>query len=440
MKYFLMIMVVLASIVACTNSDSSKKTNEQLSQKKVVPDNQQWRNNMASIVKLDSYDGTRILETGCGFFVAENLIVTKYSLVKDADNVLVTPFDESKKHKITKYVAFDRINDLIILEVSGISRKPIELINEIAPVSTKSIYLTKPPSKTIPLYSGKVLKFSNIKGLRLYKISNKIRKASFGTPVFVPNKKAIGIAFSQVVDYELQSFVIPAMFISDLLRKKEVVAKSLESLRGVGGEALAAENSKIKGLLIQTDKGDIRIRLFNETPAYRDNFIKLVKENFYDSLLIHRVISGFCIQSGAADTRYAGKNDVIGWKGPGYTIPAHTVLKYFHKKGMIGSPRKPDTKNAKRRSDGSQFYIVSGRLYNDMELDNLEKENNYKFSAEQRNVYKTVGGAPHIDGAYTVFGEVISGMNVVDLISKVEVNNGFRPLEDIRIKKITILQ
>ena len=186
--------------------------------------------------------------------------------------------------------------------------------------------------------------------------------------------------------------------------------------------------------------GNITIRLFNETPEYRDNFIKLVKENYYDSLLIHRVIPDFGIQTGAADTRYAEKGDIIGWKGPGYTIPAHIVPGLFHRRGMIGSPRKPDTKNQRRRSDGSQFYIVSGRKYFDKELDEIEEQNDYKFSAAQRQVYKTVGGAPHLDGTYTVFGEVTSGMDVVDKIVKVETDREWRPLEDIRLKNIRILK
>jgi cyclophilin family peptidyl-prolyl cis-trans isomerase len=180
--------------------------------------------------------------------------------------------------------------------------------------------------------------------------------------------------------------------------------------------------------------------LFNETPEYRDNFIRLTKENYFDSLLIHRVIKDFGIQSGAADTRYAEPGDNVGWKGPGYTIPAHIVPGLFHKRGMIGSPRKPDTKNQRRRSDGSQFYIVSGRKYFDKELDELEEQNNYKFSSTQRQAYKTVGGAPHLDGTYTVFGEVLSGMDVVDKIVQVETDRQWRPIKDIRLKKVRILK
>jgi cyclophilin family peptidyl-prolyl cis-trans isomerase len=186
--------------------------------------------------------------------------------------------------------------------------------------------------------------------------------------------------------------------------------------------------------------GNIKIRLYNETPEYRDNFIALVKENYYDSLLIHRVIKGFCIQSGAADTRYAGKNDVVGWKGPGYTLPAHIVPGLFHKRGVIGSPRKPDRGNSKRRSDGSQFYIVTGRTYSDSELDDITRETGHQFTPEQRRVYKTIGGAPHIDGTYTIFGEVTAGMDIADKINAVPVDSEYRPLQDIRIRRITIIK
>ncbi|OFX31000.1 MAG: hypothetical protein A2W90_07560 [Bacteroidetes bacterium GWF2_42_66] len=223
------------------------------------------------------------------------------------------------------------------------------------------------------------------------------------------------------------------------MKKKEARPLALEKMNQAD-KAVAEVNKKIKALLIETDFGNIKIRLFNETPTYRDNFIKLVREQYFDGLLIHRVINGFCIQSGAADTRYAVKDDVVGWKGPGYTLPAHIVSGLYHRRGMIGSPRKPDTENSKRRSDGSQFYIVTGRIYNDTELNEIEKQNQIKFTAEQRQVYKTEGGAPHIDGTYTIFGEVLEGMDVADRISKVAIGSEFRPIDDIRVKRITILQ
>jgi len=437
------IAIILAVIVfySC-NSTDKKEEKKQPETKKTETKSKVtgWEDIMASIITLESFDGNRTLESGQGFFVGEDLIVTKYSLVSRADNVQVSPFDTNEKFRSDKYVAFDRINDLIILKVDGVKRKPISLFEGKAPKSAKTSYISLSPSKTIQLFTGKILNLATVQGNKLYRITNKIRKSTFGMPVFVSNKSAIGIAFSDIVTYEEQSFAIPSYYIAEMLANKKANPETLESLRTVSSEEVAAENRKIKGLVLETDMGDITIRLFNETPEYRDNFIKLTKEHFYDSLLIHRVIPDFGIQTGAADTRYAEKGDVVGWKGPGYTLPAHIVPGLFHKRGMIGSPRKPDTKNRKRRSDGSQFYIVSGRKYFDKELDEIEEENNYKFSPEQRRVYKTVGGAPHLDGSYTIFGEVVSGMDVVDKIVQVETDKEWRPLKDIRLTKIRILK
>lgn len=399
-----------------------------------------WEEIMPSVVKFDSYDGDRILESGQGFFVAENLIITLYSLVSRANKIVFTPLNENVKITVDKFVAVDRINDIVILYCDSIKRRPVELYQGIAPNSAKTMYISAASGKIVQLFSGKLLNLATAKGTKLYRITNRVQKSTFGMPIFVSNKQTIGIAFSAIESYEMQSFAIPSGFISQLLEKQNKAPETLESLRSNTSEKVAAENRNIKGLVLETDAGDITIRLFNETNEYRDNFIKLTKERYFDSLLIHRVIKDFGIQSGAADTRYAEKGDIVGYKGPGYTIPAHIVPGLFHKRGMIGSPRKPDTKNERLRSDGSQFYIVSGRKYSDSEMDDLEKANSYKFSAAQREAYKTDGGAPHLDGTYSVFGEVISGMDVVDEISKVETDDDWRPLKDIRLKKVRILK
>ncbi len=426
---------------SCTNSGKKddEKTTETVGKKEKSAETG-WEDVLPAVVNLESFDGTRILESGQGFFVGEDIIVTRYSLVNHADNVVISPVNSNEKYNSSQYVAFDRINDIILLKVDGVKRKPVELYTGTAPEGAKTIYLTVSPAKTIQLFTGKLFNLATVRGSRLYRISNRIRKANYGAPVFVSSKKVIGIAFAGVVNYQTQSLVIPSSFIVRLLEDRKNQPLTLESLRSGANEKTAAENRNIKGLVLETDMGNITIRLFNETPEYRDNFIKLTKENYYDSLLIHRVIAKFGIQSGAADTRYAEEGDLIGWKGPGYTLPAHIIPELFHKRGMIGSPRKPDTQNKRKRSDGSQFYIVSGRRYFDQELDEIEEQNDYIFSAEQREVYKTIGGAPHLDGSYTVFGEVISGMDVVDKIVKVETDNDWRPLEDITLKKITILK
>jgi len=445
MKTLIGILGLILVLTSCGNKASKQETKattpKQEQQNTDAPNpNNEWQNSLASVAQIESFDGKRILEKGQGFFVDTNLLVTKYSLVNQATRVQVKPFNESKAYSASKFVAFDRINDLIILQVDSIERMPIPLVKTSVPQSAKSMLLAPQQGKTIQLFTGKVLNLTSVKGNNLYRITNRIRPSQFGGPVFVSNKKAIGVGYSGTVNYQPQSFAIPSNYIVQMLKNRKAVPEKLETLKITANAKVAAENAKVKGLVLETDMGNITIKLFNETPAYRDNFIRLAKEHYFDSLLVHRVIADFGIQSGAADTRYASPGESVGWKGPGYTIPAHIVPKFYHKRGMVGSPRKPDRANQRRRSDGSQFYIVSGRKYLDEELDDIEEQNNHTFTKAQRQAYKTIGGAPHLDGTYTVFGQVISGMDVVDQIVQVETDQRWRPVKDIRIKQVRLLK
>ncbi len=242
-------------------------------------------------------------------------------------------------------------------------------------------------------------------------------------------------------------------------------------------------------VVIKTEYGIIKIRLYNETPLHRDNFLKLVKEKYYDSLLFHRVINTFMIQGGDPDSKHAQPGQVLGNGGPNYTIPAEIVPNLFHKRGVLAAARMGDNVNPTRASSGSQFYIVQGKVFTEEELNimeerinqnkknqllgqlmntpeyswlkvkldsmiksgnpnavndfiketqsiaekELEKAGRFSFNSEQRKIYTTIGGAPHLDGAYTVFGEVIEGMNVVDSIASVPTDKNNRPLKDIRM-------
>lgn len=193
-------------------------------------------------------------------------------------------------------------------------------------------------------------------------------------------------------------------------------------------------------VLIETTKGQIVVKLYNETEEHKKNFLKLVEQKFYDSLLFHRVIDGFMIQGGDPDSKKAQQGQVLGSGGPGYTIPAEILPKYYHKKGALAAARTSDQVNPTRRSSGSQFYIVTGRVYTDKELNSLEERLNTKFTEEQRKDYTTIGGAPFLDGQYTVFGEVVSGIDVAVSISRVPRDKNDRPLEDVRIIKMEILK
>jgi len=193
---------------------------------------------------------------------------------------------------------------------------------------------------------------------------------------------------------------------------------------------------KEKMVSIETSFGTMKVKLFNETPQHRDNFIKLASEGFFDDLLFHRVIKGFMIQGGDPKSKGAPAGQPLGQGGPGYTIPAEFVDKYVHTKGMLSAARQSDQVNPKKESSGSQFYIVQGKKENDNMLDGMEKRSGFKYTPEQREAYKTQGGTPFLDRNYTVFGQVVEGLDVVDKIANVAVEKraGDRPVEDVKMK------
>ena len=249
------------------------------------------------------------------------------------------------------------------------------------------------------------------------------------------------------------------------------------------------ENEKRTLVKLETTMGNITVALYNETPKHRDNFIKLVKEGVYDSTLFHRVIKQFMIQAGDPDSKNASDTAMLGSGDVGYTIPAEFNPKFFHKKGVLAAARQGDDVNPEKASSGCQFYIVTGRKFTEPQLlgmenkineqreealfdslarqhmkeiykmrkagdnagllelqDTLEaqareladKEEKFRFTPEQIKAYSTIGGAPHLDGSYTVFGEVTEGMEVVDNIEIAKTNRADRSIENIRILKASI--
>jgi peptidylprolyl isomerase len=243
---------------------------------------------------------------------------------------------------------------------------------------------------------------------------------------------------------------------------------------------------------IETSKGNIIVKLYDDTPKHKANFLKLAKDGTYEGTLFHRVIKDFMIQAGDPNSKTATKDQQLGDGDVGYTIPAEFVYpKHFHKRGVLAAARQGDQVNPKKESSGCQFYIVTGQVYNDSTLVNYEKRKNYdvlnaaftqlvmknrdeilnlqkkgdekalmamqdkllaqareqikdkpefKFTPEQAEAYTTIGGTPHLDGEYTVFGEVVEGMDVVDEIQQVATNQADRPIDDVVIKKVTVLE
>lgn len=197
------------------------------------------------------------------------------------------------------------------------------------------------------------------------------------------------------------------------------------------------QSNTMTQILIKTSMGDITIALYDETPLHKENFIKLVNQRYYDGVLFHRIIKNFMVQTGDPNSKTAKPGDPLGNGGPGYTIPAEIHPKYYHKRGALAAARMGDNVNPKRESSGSQFYIVDGNIF---PRTDLARFSNYKYTDTQKEVYETIGGAPHLDGQYTVFGEVISGMEVVDLIAAQPKDRMDRPTQDVKIISMTIIE
>lgn len=249
-------------------------------------------------------------------------------------------------------------------------------------------------------------------------------------------------------------------------------------------------STKDSRVLIHTTLGDITVMLYGDTPVHRDNFLRLAREGYYDGVLFHRVIKNFMIQTGDPDSKTAGPDAMLGSGGPDYTLEAEIVYpRHFHKRGALAAARTGDNVNPERRSSGSQFYIVTGNVYSEGQIKQLEKnlemqnlqnvfndlarknndsimamrrnrdtaglqalqekliadaekiagENPVKLTQEQIDIYTTIGGAPHLDGTYTVFGEVTAGLDVVEKIENTPTGRADRPTTDVKILSMEIL-
>jgi peptidylprolyl isomerase len=272
-----------------------------------------------------------------------------------------------------------------------------------------------------------------------------------------------------------------------------LMAATINSCGGASSQNAKAQSADNETkVLIKTTVGDITIKLYNETPQHRDNFIKLVEEHYYDSILFHRVIKDFMVQAGDPESKNAQKGAQLGAGGPGYTIPAEFVYpKYFHKRGALSAARQADQVNPERKSSGSQFYIVTGKTYDKYALQDMEKQlrqkqgqgifdrlvaqnrdsimnmqlagdndalmklqdeliakteailkeqGPFKFTEEQVDAYMSEGGTPFLDNDYTVFGEVIDGMKTVYKIEQAGTDMNDRPRKDISIISMQIIK
>jgi len=230
----------------------------------------------------------------------------------------------------------------------------------------------------------------------------------------------------------------------EIKSEKKASAKS-EASTEVKSEAAKTEKSAVahsetetnqaqgQKILLSTKYGDMTILLYDETPKHRDNFIKLVNDGFYNGTLFHRVIRSFMIQGGDPDSKGAAPDQRLGMGGPGYTIEAEFSPAFIHKKGALSAARQGDQQNPEKRSSGSQFYVVQGKKATADELNRLAPRTGAIYTTDQIKTYQQIGGTPFLDNQYTVFGEVIDGLDVIDKIAAVKTKPGDRPVEDIKM-------
>ncbi len=227
------------------------------------------------------------------------------------------------------------------------------------------------------------------------------------------------------------------------MKRLSVIAFSLL----VAVACFAAPGDKRVKVRLSTNMGDMVVELYNETPKHRDNFVKLVKEGFYNGLLFHRVIENFMIQGGDPDSRDAAPKKRLGEGGPGYSIPAEIDYpQHWHKRGALAAAREGDDVNPERSSSGSQFYIVWGKIQSEGEMAAMRQrmyeitDGEFELPDEIMESYETNGGTPHLDGEYTVFGEVVEGLKIVKAIQRVRTDKYDRPVMDVKILKAEIVE
>ena len=213
---------------------------------------------------------------------------------------------------------------------------------------------------------------------------------------------------------------------------------ALTSCSGQESKKQSSKPEKKYYVLIETSYGNMTVELYNETPQHRDNFIKLVKDGFYDGLLFHRVINHFMIQGGDPNSRDAKQGQMLGDGTLGYTVPAEFVPGLIHKKGALAAARQGDQVNPTKASSSCQFYIVQGNVWPIEQLQMMARQMGRVLTQQQIDVYTTLGGTPHLDNDYTVFGQVIEGLDVIDKIAAVPCGPYDRPLQDVTMKMTVV--
>lgn len=428
MRYFLP-FILLIVISSCSGNKKSKN------QSGANNDIQFYKKNFRANVNILTYDqyASPYLK-GHGAQISDKIVAVPFSLVSNASSVRFIYPGSDIEPMARGYLWYDIGQNLVFLRVSGPPKPSPDLLHTMAP---KKLYGLKIINSKLKKYSVETDSIIRFKEDEFQFINNEY--ALPGNPLFTTNHKMAGVVSTLKVEGKDVKVLYPAFRIKEITDTLSNKVKSISNLK-FKSDKVYPKSSEVKSFIIETSMGSFEIKLSDNLPEYKQNFIKLSSDGYYDSLLVHRVIRNFLIQMGAADTKYAQKDDVVGWKGPGYTLPTIIDPNLYHKRGAVAVSKPPKYNNRKNRTDGSQFYVIAGRKFSDEELDEIESNKGFKFTPQQRLSYTNIGGAPYLDKEFAVIGEVINGMNVVDSIAAVAINPKERPLKDIRIKKVRIVK
>ena len=411
----LYILTIIICIAGCSEEKATKTKASTTTAKPTY-----YARNIDYMVRITSYDfyGQKIAEAQ-GVYISKDVVVTPLAWIKGAFSAKINTMKNRQAFNVFGYVAVDLDEGLVALRVARRQKEAL------APIDTTII------SSNDTLYTLDY-KRNNINKTIVNIVDDGLQTdVAIGAALFDESGNLRGLA-------DKDNHLISSKVVDKLAKNCNEKHENLYSLRLKSNKVYPSYKS-ISGFRIRTSMGNINIALYNQTPTYRDNFIRLVCDDFYDSLLVHRVLPNYLIQSGAADSRHAKKDDLVGWQGPGYTLPMERAKGLFCKRGAVCASKLPEDHNASNRSDGSQFFIISGRKFSNTDLNEIEKEYHKHFSSAQREAYTTIGGAPYLDGDYTVVGYVTAGMDVVDRIAAVEVD-GDRPKRDIRVYDVEIIK
>ena len=388
-----------------------------------------YRENVKLQVKITNIDDyTRELNNTTGIRISERMILTSQSAIKGSYSNRLSFFGQKVEPMAKGYTFNNPFLNIVLLEISGKSFPTIEYSEAESNSEFYAINILERNLKIIPI---KISGSYDFRGFNLWE-SNDISSANIA--IFDRQHKFAGVSCKLMAEGDSKIAILPSKSILEIL-KSTAPPKNVYSLTRSRAIDYPTPES-VKKFLAETSYGDFEFKIYDDLKDYKRNTIKLSLDGYYDSLLIHRVIHNFLIQTGAADTKYAKQGDPVGWLGPGYLLPTIINSKYFHKRGAIAASKPPSYKNPKNLTDGGQFYIICGRKFTETELTEIEKQKGQKFTSQQRKIYTTEGGAPYLDFDYAVIGEVTKGMNVIDSIAALAVQPDERPVNDVRLFRI----